>query len=66
MKDLARWDYAHRGLHDKEVGSPENSLAAFKEAVESGYGAELDVHLLKDGNLAVIHDSSLFRTHQNL
>ena len=27
-----------------------------------GYGAELDVHLLKDGHLAVIHDASLKRT----
>ena len=62
MKDLARWDYAHRGLHDKAAGLPENSLAAFKAAVDSGYGAELDIHLLKDGNLAVIHESSLLRT----
>lgn len=31
-------------------------------AVEHGYGSELDVHLLKDGNLAVIHDYELKRT----
>jgi glycerophosphoryl diester phosphodiesterase len=30
--------------------------------VEAGYGMELDVHLLSDGQLAVIHDSSLKRT----
>lgn len=53
--------YAHRGLHDKENGIPENSLAAFRRAVEHGYGAELDVHLLKDGSLAVFHDSTLKR-----
>lgn len=53
--------YAHRGLHDKETGIPENSLAAFRRAVEHGYGAELDVHLLKDGSLAVFHDSTLKR-----
>ena len=52
--------YAHRGLHDEE--RPENSLAAFRNAIEHGYGAELDVHLTKDGELAVIHDSSLLRT----
>ena len=57
---LRSWSYAHRGLHDSQ--KPENSLAAFRAAVESGYGAELDVHLMKDGNLAVIHDSSLKRT----
>lgn len=53
--------YAHRGLHKKN-GYPENSLAAFKAAVDKGYGIELDIHLLADGNLAVIHDSSLLRT----
>ena len=58
---LKGWSYAHRGLHNKEKGIPENSLAAFRAAVEHGYGAELDVHLLKDGGLAVIHDSTLKR-----
>lgn len=53
--------YAHRGLHDAEHGIPENSMAAFRKAVEHGFGAELDVHLMADGNLAVIHDSSLRR-----
>ena len=57
---LQGWSYAHRGLHDAE--KPENSMAAFRAALEKGYGIELDVHLLKDGNLAVIHDSKLMRT----
>jgi glycerophosphoryl diester phosphodiesterase len=52
--------YAHRGYHC-EPDAPENSLAAFRRAVERGFGAELDVHLLKDGSLAVMHDSSLKR-----
>lgn len=56
---LRAWNYAHRGLHDST--RPENSLAAFRAALEQGYGVELDVHLLKDGELAVIHDSSLLR-----
>ena len=30
--------------------------------MEHGYGIELDVHLLRDGNLAVLHDHSLKRT----
>ena len=59
---LERFRYAHRGLHDKEHGIPENSLAAFRLAAEHGYGAELDVHLMRDGRLAVIHDASLKRT----
>lgn len=60
LKALQGFDYAHRGLHGD--GVPENSLAAFRAAVAHGYGAELDVHLLKDGNLAVMHDSLLNRT----
>lgn len=59
---LERFRYAHRGLHDKARGIPENSLAAFRAAVSHGYGAELDVHLTRDGRLAVIHDDSLLRT----
>jgi len=60
-KLLRLWRYAHRGYHDKPA-IPENSMAAFRRAVEHRFGAELDVHLMKDGNLAVIHDSSLKRT----
>ena len=55
------WRFAHRGFHDKPR-IPENSIPAFKRAVQCGFGAELDVHLMKDGRLAVIHDASLLRT----
>lgn len=58
---LLDWRYAHRGLHDNNGGVPENSLAAFRLAAENGFGAELDVHLTADGQLAVIHDSDLQR-----
>lgn len=57
-----KWRYAHRGFHDREKGIPENSLAAFKRAAANGFGAELDVHLMRDGRLAVLHDASLLRT----
>ena len=60
LTDLRGWAYAHRGLHGEH--RPENSMAAFRAALENGYGIELDIHLLSDGNLAVIHDSSLLRT----
>ena len=53
--------YAHRGFHNKPK-VPENSLSAFSLAAEKGYGIELDIHLMADGELAVIHDSSLKRT----
>lgn len=58
---LAGVKYAHRGLHDAARGVPENSMAAFRRAVGYGFGAELDVHLMADGELAVVHDSSLKR-----
>ncbi len=59
LKPLKGVRYAHRGLHHE--GVPENSLPAFREAVAHGYGAELDIHLTKDGRLAVVHDSDLSR-----
>ena len=57
---LRKYRYAHRGFHDKPQ-VPENSLAAFRRAVEHGFGAELDIHLTKDGKLVVFHDSKLAR-----
>ena len=57
LKNLRGWKYAHRGLYGP--GCPENSMAAFRKARDMGFGVELDVHLLADGNLAVIHDSQL-------
>lgn len=57
---LRGFRYAHRGLHDAR--RPENSMIAFRAALGGGYGIELDIHLLKDGNLAAIHDHSLLRT----
>lgn len=53
--------YAHRGLHDIRQGIPENSMTAFRRAIDNGFGAELDVHLMSDGQLAVVHDSDLSR-----
>lgn len=56
---IPRVSYAHRGLHGE--GIPENSLAAFQRAAEKGYGVELDLHLTRDGELAVMHDTCLAR-----
>lgn len=60
LSSLRGWAYAHRGLHGD--GVPENSMEAFQRAKDAGYGVELDVHLLTDGELAVIHDALLKRT----
>ena len=51
--------YAHRGLHNAERA--ENSLSAFKAAVDAGFGIELDVQLSKDKKLVVFHDATLDR-----
>ena len=53
--------YAHRGLFDNKTEAPENSLAAFRKAVDAGYGIELDVQLSKDDKLVVFHDATLKR-----
>jgi glycerophosphoryl diester phosphodiesterase len=49
----------HRGA---SYDAPENTLAAFKLSFEQGADAtELDVHLTKDGKIAVFHDYDLKR-----
>lgn len=53
--------YAHRGLHDNRTDAPENSMPAFRKAVEAGYGIELDVQLTKDGIPVIFHDFTLDR-----
>ncbi|MHB8618610.1 MAG: glycerophosphodiester phosphodiesterase [Chloroflexota bacterium] len=51
---------AHRGASGTR---PENTMAAFRRAVELGAGGvELDVHLSSDGELVVIHDDTVDRT----
>lgn len=52
---------AHRGLHTKDKKTPENSLAAFRAAVEAGYGIELDLQFSKDEQIVVFHDDTLDR-----
>ena len=54
-----RVSYAHRGLHGN--GVPENSLSAFRRAVDAGVGIELDLHLSSDGEVMVFHDDTLDR-----
>ncbi len=60
LQALKGWRYAHRGLHGED--RPENSTSAFRAALDAGFGIELDLHLMQDGALAVIHDASLRRT----
>ena len=58
---LMGYYYAHRGLHDNNSDSPENSIPAFKKAIDAGYGIEFDVQLTKDRIPVVFHDDTLKR-----
>ncbi len=53
--------FAHRGLYDNAGDAPENSMEAFRRAVEAGYGMELDVHVTKDNVPVIFHDFNLKR-----
>ncbi|MBQ2872670.1 MAG: hypothetical protein IJE89_01560 [Bacilli bacterium] len=50
---------AHRGLWNDKY--PENSMGAFDRAINNGIPVELDVHILKDNTLVVIHDDDTYR-----
>lgn len=53
---------AHRGASGEGL-APENTLAAFERAIETGVDAvELDVRATRDGHLVVLHDAELDRT----
>lgn len=56
----APWIIAHRGASGH---APENTMAAFRRAVELGAGfIETDLHLTRDAQLVAIHDDTLDRT----
>ncbi|MCL2343556.1 MAG: glycerophosphodiester phosphodiesterase, partial [Firmicutes bacterium] len=61
LRFLKGLSIAHRGLHDNAGGTPENSAAALRNAVANHTAIELDLHLLKDGRIAVFHDDNLRR-----
>ena len=50
---------AHRG---ESKDAPENTLPAYKLAVERGFGFECDLYLSKDGRVFTFHDPNLTRT----
>ena len=68
--DQIRWmlntDYgtsmimAHRGY---SAGAPENTIPAFQKCIDNRFtAAELDVQMLADGTIVVLHDDNLKRT----
>lgn len=60
MRRRKPWAIAHRGAM---LEAPENTLAAFRRAIELGADLiELDVHQTADGHVVVIHDETVDRT----
>ena len=56
---LVKQPIAHRGLFGDKI--PENSIAAFKNAIKNKLPIELDVTCLADGTPVVFHDEKLAR-----
>ncbi len=50
---------AHRGLWDENA--PENSLSAYRNAVEHDYPIEMDIQMSSDGELFCFHDDNMKR-----
>ena len=57
--------FAHRGFHSRSLKLsktvPENSLEAFRLAIEKNYSIETDIHFTKDFKIIVFHDFFLGR-----
>ncbi len=53
--------FAHRGVFNNKTEAPENSMPAFRRAVEEGFGIELDVQLTSDKVPVIFHDFTLMR-----
>lgn len=51
---------AHRGIfNNKDI--PENTIKAFKKAIDLNYPFELDIQMTKDEKIVVFHDDNLNR-----
>ena len=51
---------AHRGLHKSRI-IPENSIQAFKNAMEKNYAIEFDINITIDKQIVIFHDDDLNR-----
>jgi len=52
---------AHRGLHSKQTGIVENTLASARKAIAKDYAIECDIQRSRDGEAMVFHDATLER-----
>ena len=63
MLGAAQPDYATFIFHRGETqDAPDNTLPAYKMAVERGFGFECDIYLSADKRVFTFHDSNLKRT----
>lgn len=62
--DFLHLPIAHRALHNRRAGRPENSPGAIRAAVAAGYAIEIDLQLSRDGQAMVFHDEKLDRLTQ--
>jgi glycerophosphoryl diester phosphodiesterase len=58
---LTKRPIAHRGLHDMNKKVWENTLSAFRRAMDRNFAIECDVHLSSDRVPVIIHDGDLKR-----
>jgi glycerophosphoryl diester phosphodiesterase len=58
---LTKRPIAHRGLHDLNKKVWENTLSAFRRAVDKNFSIECDVHITADRVPVIIHDGDLKR-----
>ena len=62
---LTERPFAHRGFHSRSLKVsetiPENSLEAFRLAIEKNYSIEMDIHFTRDFKIIVFHDFFLGR-----
>ena len=59
LSDLNGLYIAHRGIQIENT--IENTIPAFSLAIEKKVPIELDLHILRDGNIVVFHDHNLER-----
>jgi glycerophosphoryl diester phosphodiesterase len=52
---------AHRGLHTDAAGVIENTVSAFRAAIDGGFAIETDLQISADGEAMVHHDFALGR-----
>lgn len=62
VSDLQRRHMRFIGHRGASALEPENTLAAIRMALAKGVGFEIDLQILADGNVIILHDETMWRT----